>query len=137
MVSGAITDITIFLQGLFFRYHQYSHQGVEQAKTRALAYILTSNSNKCKLSTCIQQTALLLQIKKQFSQGSSMNYRLRHAQEHIARVAHYFKVILITGARQVGKSTLLRNLFPDIPHIVFDRLSDESGARANPSLFLR
>jgi predicted AAA+ superfamily ATPase len=66
-----------------------------------------------------------------------MNYRLRHIQERIIFLAQHFKVILITGARQIGKSTLLKNLFPTIPHIVFDRISDDYGAKENPALFLK
>lgn len=65
-----------------------------------------------------------------------MSYHLRHIQERILFLSQHFKVILITGARQIGKSTLLKNLFPDIPHIVFDRISDEYGAKENPDLFL-
>ncbi len=66
-----------------------------------------------------------------------MNYRIRHIQQRIIFLAQHFKVISITGARQIGKSTLLKNLFPNIPHIVFDRISDEYGAKENPALFLK
>jgi len=66
----------------------------------------------------------------------TMQYKKRHVQEKIRLLAQYYKVILVTGARQVGKSTLLQNLFPDIPMITFDRHIDTYGARANPDHFL-
>lgn len=44
--------------------------------------------------------------------------------------------MLITGARQVGKSTLLAHLFPDLRSVVFDPIQDLYGARQDPDLFL-
>ncbi len=67
----------------------------------------------------------------------SFHYKRRHIQERVKFLAQNFKVILITGARQIGKSTLLKNLFPDISIITFDRLNDVHGARSNPDLFIR
>lgn len=66
-----------------------------------------------------------------------MQYKNRHVQEKIKRLAQYYKVILVTGARQTGKSTLLKNLFPDMPMFTFDRHLDNHGARANPDYFLK
>ena len=36
-----------------------------------------------------------------------MEYRPRHAESRLIEYGRYFKVVLVTGARQVGKSTLL------------------------------
>lgn len=47
-----------------------------------------------------------------------------------------FKVLLIKGARQVGKTTLLKNLFPKLKIITFDPIQDLYGARSDPDLFL-
>jgi len=48
----------------------------------------------------------------------------------------YFKAILLLGARQVGKSTLLAHLFPHVKSIVFDPIQDLYKARQDPDLFL-
>jgi len=65
-----------------------------------------------------------------------MNYRNRHAEKTLLRLKSFFKVVLVTGARQVGKSTLLAHLFPDMKTIVFDPVQDIYGARQDPDLFL-
>src|SRR5262249_16105162 len=44
--------------------------------------------------------------------------------------------ILLLGARQVGKSTLLSHLFPQVKGIVFDPIQDIYNARRDPDLFL-
>jgi len=64
-------------------------------------------------------------------------YKRRHVQEKIKLLAQHYKVILVTGARQTGKSTLLKNLFPEMPLFTFDRHLDNHGARANPDYFLK
>lgn len=64
-----------------------------------------------------------------------MYYR-RHLEHKLNALSKAFKVILINGARQVGKSTLLRHIFPEFTHITFDPLTDVWQARADPELFL-
>jgi len=66
-----------------------------------------------------------------------MPYKNRHAEARLRLLAQNFKVILVTGARQVGKSTILRHLFPDTPIVTFDAHEDIHGAQANPDLFLK
>ena len=51
-------------------------------------------------------------------------FRKRHLESKIHGMAKFSKVILVLGARQVGKSTLLKTMFPDLPHIVFDAYQD-------------
>jgi predicted AAA+ superfamily ATPase len=68
--------------------------------------------------------------------NDSMNYRKRHAEEKLLHLKSYFKVVLVTGARQVGKSTLLAHLFPEVKIVVFDPVQDLFGARQDPDLFL-
>ena len=51
-------------------------------------------------------------------------------------MAAWFPVVVLCGARQVGKSTLLRHAFPDWPMQVFDPAIDVGNARADPDLFL-
>ncbi|MDQ5940477.1 MAG: ATP-binding protein [Candidatus Dependentiae bacterium] len=45
--------------------------------------------------------------------------------------------MLITGARQVGKSTILENMFPDLFMATFDPELDILSARKDPELFLQ
>lgn len=65
-----------------------------------------------------------------------MRYRPRHAEARLRQLAAHFKAVLVVGARQVGKSTLLRHTFPDLPAVVFDPVQDLYGARRDPDLFL-
>jgi len=52
------------------------------------------------------------------------------------RYAKAFKAVLVAGARQVGKSTLLEHVYPDIRRVVFDPVQDLYGARSDPDQFL-
>lgn len=61
----------------------------------------------------------------------------RHLQNKIKRLAENFKVIMIVGARQVGKSSLLGHLFPHLQHVTFDPYNDQFGAKEDPDQFLR
>lgn len=65
-----------------------------------------------------------------------MDYLNRHIEKQILESSKYFKAILILGARQVGKSTLLTHLFPHVKSIVFDPIQDLYNARKDPELFL-
>lgn len=47
-----------------------------------------------------------------------------------------FPVVVVTGARQVGKSTLLAHVFTDWDTVVFDPAVDAGDARRDPDLFL-
>lgn len=66
-----------------------------------------------------------------------MRYLKRHIEQQILESAKHFKAILLLGARQVGKSTLLSHLFPEIKMIVFDPLQDLYNARKDPDFFLK
>lgn len=63
-------------------------------------------------------------------------YHARHLEQKIKSLSKQFKIILITGARQVGKSTLLAHLFPTLKQIVFDPVQDLYRAKEDPDLFL-
>lgn len=65
-----------------------------------------------------------------------MQYRSRHLENRLKTMAQYFKAVLVTGARQVGKSTLLAHVFPGARRVTFDPLQDLYGARRDPDLFL-
>ena len=61
----------------------------------------------------------------------------RHLEQKILDLALCNKVLLLLGTRQVGKSTLLKTLFPQLLHITFDPLQDSYGVRTDPDLFLK
>jgi predicted AAA+ superfamily ATPase len=65
-----------------------------------------------------------------------MHYLPRHLERQILESAKHFKAILLLGARQAGKSTLLSHLFPKVKAFVFDPLQDLYKARQDPDLFL-
>jgi predicted AAA+ superfamily ATPase len=65
-----------------------------------------------------------------------MNYRPRFLEEKLASYGRWFKAVMLLGARQAGKTTLLKKMFPDVPLITFDPVQDLHGARQSPDLFL-
>ena len=65
-----------------------------------------------------------------------MEYKQRHIEAKLKETAQYFKIVLVLGARQVGKSTLLHHTFPKAPVILFEPLQDLYNVRSDPDLFL-
>lgn len=65
-----------------------------------------------------------------------MRYLPRHLEQQLLEASKHFKAILLLGARQSGKSTLLSHLFPAVKPIVFDPIQDIYKARQDPDLFL-
>lgn len=65
-----------------------------------------------------------------------MNYHIRHIEQEIKDCFGFSKAILLVGARQVGKTTLLKHAFPDVRIVTFDPVQDIMRARSNPDLFL-
>jgi hypothetical protein len=53
--------------------------------------------------------------------------------EHLAATR---PVVLLTGARQTGKSSLLKRLFPEADYVTFDHLHEVEAAEQSPSAFL-
>ncbi len=67
-----------------------------------------------------------------------MKYLNRMIEAKIKEWFKHYPVLLVTGARQVGKSTLVDNLFKDsVTKIVFDPVQDVSNAREDPDFFLQ
>ena len=64
-------------------------------------------------------------------------YRHRLISDRVQQLAESFPVVVVSGARQVGKTTLLRHVFPAHDYVVFDPSIDLEGARREPELFLR
>jgi len=65
-----------------------------------------------------------------------MHYLKRHLENQILESSKYFKAILLLGARQVGKTTLLQHLFPQFKVFTFAPVQDIYNARKDPDLFL-
>ena len=66
-----------------------------------------------------------------------MNYIKRSAEEVIKKQEKMFKAILVTGARQVGKTTMLKNIKPDINYLTLDDMILNEEAQNDPNLFLK
>lgn len=66
-----------------------------------------------------------------------MEYISRHIESYLKKADTNFKALLVTGARQIGKSTMLRHLYPDLPYITFDDPVVLEQARSEPGLFFR
>lgn len=64
-------------------------------------------------------------------------YIRRAMEDVILQAEKTFKATLITGARQTGKSTMLKALFPDRRSVTFDDAYLEEQAKRNPEMFLK
>ena len=64
-------------------------------------------------------------------------YHNRLVEARLGRLAELFPIVVVVGARQVGKSTLLQHLLgTGVKRFVFDPVDDLYGARSDPDLFL-
>jgi predicted AAA+ superfamily ATPase len=67
-----------------------------------------------------------------------MQYKRRHIEDKLNAYVDAFSCTLVTGARQVGKSTLIDHLFGErFTTFVFDPIQDIYGVKQDPDLFLR
>ena len=62
-------------------------------------------------------------------------YLKRHIEEAVLRRARMKGAVVVTGARQVGKTTLIERLKPELPRITFDDLPTRRRAIEAPSTF--
>jgi uncharacterized protein len=60
----------------------------------------------------------------------------RHLAHRVRELAKHYPVVLLTGARQTGKTTLLRGLFPEAPFFTLDLPSVAHDAEHNGMAFL-
>ena len=67
-----------------------------------------------------------------------MDFINRHAEETIKRLTDSYPSILVTGARQTGKTTLLQKITDtrQIPYITFDDPMEEASAKNDPKTFI-
>lgn len=64
-------------------------------------------------------------------------FKQRLTSSRLKALFDAFPVVVVSGARQVGKTTLLQHLFPDFDYVVFDPSIDVENARREPDLFLQ
>jgi len=65
-------------------------------------------------------------------------YLYRHILPYLKRMQNQYKILLLTGSRQVGKSTLLQeNFLKDYDYSVLDDFSELDLATEDPALFLK
>ena len=55
----------------------------------------------------------------------------------VQRLAHHFPAVVVTGARQTGKTTLLTGLFPDHHYVSLDLPAEAQLAEEDPQTFLK
>ncbi|MCI8556933.1 MAG: ATP-binding protein [Lachnospiraceae bacterium] len=65
-----------------------------------------------------------------------MDYISRALEDRLRKYEKAYKAILVTGARQVGKSTLLKKVFPDRKYVSLDDPFLEQQAREAGDMFL-
>jgi predicted AAA+ superfamily ATPase len=61
----------------------------------------------------------------------------RELSAEILRLSEFFPVVVLTGPRQSGKTTLCKTLFPDYHHIDLDDVSLRSHIADSPKAFLK
>ena len=65
-------------------------------------------------------------------------YINRHILPYLTRMKSQFRVILVTGSRQVGKSTLLKEkLLPEYEYVTLDDFTELALAQNDPALFFK
>ncbi len=67
-----------------------------------------------------------------------MDFISRHAESAIKRLADSYPAVLVTGARQTGKTTLLKKMTDSlsVPYITFDDPMEEASAKNDPKTFI-
>ncbi len=63
-------------------------------------------------------------------------YIPRLISQYLKKGLQHFPSVVVVGARQVGKSTLIQHLFPEYDYVQFDPYEDVENARQDPDFFL-
>lgn len=68
-----------------------------------------------------------------------MEYIKREAERKFREMSNFFKVVLLTGARQVGKTTMLKKLADgtDRTYVSLDDIMARELAQSDPALFFQ
>lgn len=72
----------------------------------------------------------------QSQQKPSVTYISRHAESRLKHFASSYPVLVITGPRQSGKSTLVRHAFPEYRYVSLEDLDQREFAEMDPRGFL-
>ena len=62
-------------------------------------------------------------------------YIHRHLEPKFMKMSNFFKVVLVTGARQVGKTTMLKHLSKNRTYVSLDDIDTLTLAKEDPKLF--
>ena len=73
-------------------------------------------------------------IHKSRKEGGFLYYH-RHIEPVVERIAKRKPVLVLTGARQVGKSTMLKEIYNTINYVTLNRPLVRESAKDNPSIF--
>lgn len=65
-----------------------------------------------------------------------VNFVNRSLITHLNEVGQYFPVISLTGPRQAGKTTLLREMYPDYRYVTFENPKTDEAFQLDPEAFL-
>ncbi|MEM8586115.1 MAG: ATP-binding protein [Bacteroidota bacterium] len=60
----------------------------------------------------------------------------RGLTRHLREVGQYFPIISLTGPRQAGKTTLLREMYPDYKYVSFENPKIDAAFKEDPEAFL-
>ena len=68
-----------------------------------------------------------------------MEYFTRHLERKFIKMSGFFKVVLVTGARQVGKTTMLKHLAEgqNRTYVTLDNILARELAQTDPVLFFQ
>lgn len=68
-----------------------------------------------------------------------MKYITRNLENVVKQVTKEYPVVLVTGPRQVGKTTMLQKMMRDTnrEYVSLDDLNERSIAKGDPELFLQ
>ena len=64
-------------------------------------------------------------------------YIIRHAEKTIDKLAKMFGAILVTGPRQVGKTTMLQNITQNLTYVTLDDLILQASAQEESATFFK
>jgi uncharacterized protein len=118
----------------FFPTHHFSQ------KNREFGFLFPSGQSSFFLASIgtltKAQEASKMELDSIFDEWSGCMYYTRHIEKKIIEAKAMFKVLLITGPRQVGKTTTLKHLFKDSYHYVtLDDITELELAKEDPKLF--
>lgn len=64
-------------------------------------------------------------------------YIARHIERVVSKMSDMFPTLVVTGPRQVGKTTLLQHVMPQASHTTLDRIDQLDAALTDPEQFLQ